>query len=342
MKRFNTWLNKYLTPTDRLIAEAFEKSIARSDKPDGTTQYVCDPRVAASFCPADRRLAEWMAIFGGRCFRDKDSVDKEMVLAGLATQGVRVYAPTVDECHALMQVELKVPVSVYRQPFETMVVVFPDDLYPRDVSADVGKPSAIVGRFCPERFDCLSVLIPGTGSYDLHARYDFAIADPHQLIEPYIQACPSYGDPEPDESAVTASSVRLFINANMLLTKFGARRLGVVNPEYEAKLRASLDKKRLPEAARAANEHALKAMPVLYGFDQHVRIYEQEGAATEGGAGGYEVKPHWRRGHWANQVHGAGGALRKLVFRPAVLVNAHRFGGAASDTRVTMTTGGAA
>ena len=78
----------------------------------------------------------------------------------------------------------------------------------------------------------------------------------------------------------------------------------------------------------------------MYGFDQHIKVYETETTHGTGDHTGHDVKPHWRRGHWAHQPCGPKGQDRKLIFRPAVLVNSHLFGGKLSDTRVTMTTGG--
>ena len=112
--------------------------------------------------------------------------------------------------------ELNVPVSVYRQPFETVAVVFPDGLFPRPISADVGRPPAIAGRFAPERFRCLSVLMAGDGEHELHGRYDFADAAEGQLIESYLGECPTLPGVIDDERGALAHALRIFINANLL------------------------------------------------------------------------------------------------------------------------------
>jgi hypothetical protein len=350
MKRFNAWLNAH-TPAMRqmFVALGGLSSMRPLVLPDGSgvafSQQPINEYLAAR--PPEIPTARWMMFEkllseGGEFIQNL--VDT-WVHSGLWRQGVRVYCPTRQEFIALSQVELQLSWPEYRQPFPVMVVTVPDDLFAQPISSDIGSPAAVICRSDPEtRITALSVVgvrPDGSAGASLWGQYWWAVGATRS-IEDHIEGLLDPVNVDAAEFDAGEMAKRVAINANLLLTHYGAKRLGSANPSYEAKLTASLAKNHLPESARRANEAALKALPVLYGFDQHVRVFEREDAPASGDHTGREVRPHWRRGHWAHQVHGPRGSLRKLVFRPAVMVNAHRFGGTPADTRVTLTTNGAA
>lgn len=262
-------------------------------------------------------------------------------LSGLAASGPRVYRPTAEEFLALAQIETNVPWPAYRQPFDTFLVAYPDALSDRRVSADVGVPAAILGRLDADRRVMAVALISGDsfgGGNNLVSR--FAWPDGYEVpIEEHVRRLPvDHARVTADEDEESDRAVRVLVNACLLLTQYGHRSLGKSNPEYAARLEASLRKKGLPESVRRANRAALHALPELIGFDQHVRVYDHAGEPHGGGGERGEVRPHWRRGHWANVACGTGRAERRLVFRRPVLVHADRFAGSPADTRVTLTT----
>jgi hypothetical protein len=78
-------------------------------------------------------------------------------------------------------------------------------------------------------------------------------------------------------------------------------------------------------------------MPVRYAFAQEVTLYHKAQATGQHGTGegGWTVSPHWRRGHWRWQPYGLGRSERRRVAIPSILVNAHLFAGAPSDTVTT-------
>lgn len=258
-------------------------------------------------------------------------------LSGLLIEGVRAYVPTAAEFISLGQVENRVPWSSYRQPFPTTVTVIPQGVFPERISADINIPFFAIARHNREgRVLAIEILDGRTsigGHLSTHCTWP---AEGSEDMETTLASLPHDSNVDCRERDCLELVRRAVINANLLLTHHGARRLGTADPTRESALRDTIATGN--RAARRAAERDLAAMPVIYGFEQHIRVYEEEGAPGQPGEGNYEVRPHWRRGHWANVACGPAHRERRLTFRPAVLVNAHRFGGDAFNTRVTMTT----
>lgn len=296
---------------------------------------------ALAACPPSIQPGAWLDFvrhIGSR----SNGLLEAWALSGVFMGGFKTYAPTANEFEALSRVEVRIPWSEYRQPFSVMTVAIPEGVFAPPISSDVGEPAAIIARHEPKTNLFSLVLVsndfggvPAASLTSQHAPRP----DDNRSMEEVIGELPSE-DVTQDESSVIAKCLRVAINANLLLTNKGAKRIGAANPDYEAKLRKSLDKKNLPDSVRKANERSLRELPIVYGFEQHVRVYEQEPGSGAGGEGGHNVRPHWRRGHWAHQRHGPAGSLRKLIFRPAVMVNAAQFGGELSDTKAVYTTAG--
>ena len=142
----------------------------------------------------------------------------------------------------------------------------------------------------------------------------------------------------PEEAALGSALSKLALNVCLMATAYGVRCLGPANPSHYERLKrfAQLARKRGREFERADLE--VRLVPVQYAFAQEVTLYRREAGEvrTEGsGGGGWTVSPHWRRGHWRSQVCGPGRQERRRVAIPSVLVNAHLFVGAASDTVAT-------
>lgn len=319
MTRFNQW-----------VAEVLLTGFAEPD--------LYEPRV--TWIPAGEGFVAGF-LLPGRINKTQAFAANAWRCAGLVRQGVRVYAPTRHESEALAEAEVNIPCSDYRQPFETMVVVLPDGFLPNPVSADVGRAFALLGRCATiDGRIMFSMGVLSDGPYRLSCDYFWATDQSVAIEDHCFLRAPSdnYAQGERD---VLADCRRLFVNANLLLTQYGAKRLGAADPVAEAALLRELREGN--RAARRKAERSLKEMPVVYGIEQDVRVYETEGSpAAAGEAGGWHVRPHWRRGHWAMVACGAGRKERRRVFRPAVMVHADRFGGAPSDTRAVYTTAGGA
>lgn len=334
MKRFNAWVNSHPPAMLDCLVACHGRPMLRPV--ESGRRIVFPARSAAdAIAPAGLRPDDWRVWIDAMA--EPDMRVQTCVISSLFHDGIKAYAPTPEEWLALSQVEMNVPWSAYRQPFPTVVTLIPECHYPDPVSEGLGRPAAVITRHDPAARVFLAVYVGDHAVKNLMSHYCWS-PDSAEAIEGHFRGVGNPHQVDSDEMAFIDRAKRVAMNANMLLTHSGAVRLGAANPEYDARLRSSLAKKSLPPAVRAANERELRKLPTLYGFDQHVRVYEREGGPAHGGGSGHEVKPHWRRGHWAHQPCGAGRAERRLVFRPAVMVNAHRFGGRPADTRLTMTT----
>lgn len=275
--------------------------------------------------------------------------------------GVKLYVPSAEEFTALSQVEIRVPWSEFQMPFESFGLVIPDSLFTvTDTERDFGEPVVTIARLCPVH-QVFSLITYGNGSIGNRAVGITAypedtpgtalmmqtptVLHDNREIESFLSGlnqCTDLGPVTHTESEINNMAARVLFNVCLLMTEPGAlKKFGPVNPSYYNKLKDSLDKKGLPEAARAANTRSLRLHPVVYGFQQHIKLleYKTETQSNEATGETWHVKPHWRRGHWLNQACGKRGQERhhKRQFRPAVLVNRHLLEGPDSSTRVIVT-----
>jgi hypothetical protein len=338
MRRFNRWLAAMPRHAWDLFAFLGRPDGITVDRLPSATGF---RRVGLSFDrerPPTTPPGDWAAFLAGVQMQPHGCVET-WVMAGLCANGVKVFAPTADEFRALSQVEIGVTWGEYRQPFPVLVVVVPDGVFAGPVGNGTGVPVAMTLRHDPANRLFASMLTHDAGPGTIVGNYtwdgDGDTIDEH--IGRVAELDPTGGLASP-ESEMLLVVRRAALNAAMLLVNGGMRAIGPANPEYAAKLESSLTKKHLPEPVRTANAHALRTMPTLYAFDQSVRVFRRETVHADAtDPTGVVVSPHWRRGHWARVACGAGRAERRLVFREAVMVNAHLFGGRAADTRVLLT-----
>jgi hypothetical protein len=267
------------------------------------------------------------------------------VMAGYCSTGPRLYCPGPDEFAALGQSAIPLPWGEYRQPFPTMTVVVPEAC--ANPVGELGRPVVLMTRFDPVR-RLLAFIVSGTGDKTFSTFFTWSEEDAAaELIEDRLSfwegksnAIPDGYDPhhflplDESEQAFFDRVKRITMNASLLLTNYGCRDRGPANPEYAAKLDASLKKKSLPESARSANERARKMIPTVYAIDQEIALYRREAAPRAAGEeSGRAVKPHWRRGHWALQPHGPAQSLRKRIYRAPVMIHPESFAGSARQTQ---------
>lgn len=273
--------------------------------------------------------------------------------AGIFKDGPKVYCPTLEEWEALARVELRVPLSSYRQPFDTTIIVIPEGAF-GPISEAVGVPGFCAMRSWRHGDDngLIAGIVVGANhvNYELDFRLSW-ITDGTEQIEHRLKAINEASKQmttvedvfalQEDEPAAMEKIKRAALNACLLLSQHAPTLRGKkLNAAHAAKLEEKQKNKRLPAHIRAANEKQLHMMPTVYGFHQHITICEHVREEEEPNPTGTRppLQPHWRRGHWLHQVCGTGRADRKLQFRPAKLVNAHLLSGPLHNTRVTMTT----
>ncbi len=338
MKQFNKWLHRELARVVPLLHGLNRSGWLRTSRhPDGRLA-ISRPNTAAeamSKCPSRIEPDLWLK-FLGTVF-DGGQPTGVRVLSGALRDGLKVYAPTASEFEALCNVDVSIPFADYRQPFDTFAVIVPDGWFPEKVTtASGGETESPVACFLNLDLDIqwMSHCTVSFGNHDVCGDYSTTTTI---AVEDYLGRLPSSSEYRGPAHRLV---LRAAMNAALLLTTYGTRSLGFANGEYAARLQKTLANKKAPDAAKEASRSALALIPKVYGFEQHVRLFDAEPQSAHSSDGDPDrtCRPHWRRGHWANVACGMGRGERKLVFRRPVLVNSHTFAGDPANTFVTMST----
>lgn len=269
-------------------------------------------------------------------------------LIRLVGDGPKVFRPTAAECFALEEVQVRIPVSAYAQPFPTFCVEFPEEYRLARRTEGIGvfggtesySPVAqvlthlpeigvITGATITDSADgaVLCGMIGSPGAETIEADVMRRLGDNHSA---------AIND---DELTTERRAVRVALNACLLLMDRGFRKL----PHSDEAERLS---KQLRAKATARPgvlddiRRRRRAIPTAYVIEQNVDVRRiirgdvPDSVAED--ATKRRVRPHWRSAHWRMQRHGAGLALSKRVLIPHVMVNADHFGGSNSETFVSQ------
>jgi hypothetical protein len=302
-------------------------------KPDG---FELHPSLAAP--PVALHMARTMFALGA------SACIEGYVTSRMLAEGPKVFAFDALTCEALENFDLNVATPDYLQPFPTVVIELPSDYTRQRVvpfEAGTHAPDFVTVRHEPDA-GCVLITMHLT-SHQVLTRL-LKLDPAWSLEETWEKGARSWDGKDSlgmtsEEVALGSALSKLALNVCLLATAYGVRCLGPDNPSHYERLKryAVLARKRGREQ-QARAEMEVKLCPMQYAFAQEVTLYQKEhGEAHESahGTGGWTVCPHWRRGHWRSQPCGAGRQERRRVAIPSVLVNAHLFAGAASDTTAT-------
>lgn len=245
-------------------------------------------------------------------------------------EGPKLLCPAAEQCEALEHVDVNVSFDDYAQPFPTFLLGLPLD-YRRKLA----------DRFqveCPQLF-----LI----HHDARTRYIFSfrsegdagISYCHYML-PYLKTVEEAlrcGEEEGNAFRQSKVIQRVALNFGLLMTYYGVRDLGPVDPQSHEKQVRNSGRKNRAKADRA--KHLLDAEINLIEFEQDVVVYDRsEAQQSDSEGGGSARRTHWRRGHFRRQVCGHARSARKLIFIKPIFVNAHRFQGDVADTEYRLHT----
>jgi hypothetical protein len=271
------------------------------------------------------------------------SCTESFVMSRTLAEGPKVFAFDALTCEALENFDLSVSAADYLQPFPSVVIELPTDYTrKRVVPFEEGShaPDFVIVRHEPEA-GCVLVTMHLTSGQVLTRLLKL---DPAWTLEEMWEKGKRAWDASdtlgmtPEEAVLGSVLSKLALNVCLMATAYGVRCLGPANPSHFERLKryAKLARKRGREQQEKA-EMEVRMMPVRYAFAQEVTLYQKEPVTGQhgNGEGGWTVSPHWRRGHWRWQPCGVGRVERRRVAIPSVLVNAHLFAGAPSDTVAT-------
>ena len=294
----------------------------------------------------------WKRIYGllnAPYENDKEQLLTYAISKSLA-EGPKMFRPTLLQCKAFENTVVGVPFSQYAQPYETLLIEFPEDYRQLKMEEGLKKcPRYIISWYNRERQLIM-----------VACQYDYAddrivgllsLQPEHDTIETLLTA-PLYfeadGTTAEDVSDFQTAQMfeRIAINLNLLIMYGDCKR--IVTPldksawkhyrEMKKRYERNRDKERLAglrdwgvgqiDEVKFSQEELAQQI----GF----RVQLVPDPPTEPGGGTHaSPKPHWRRGHWAQQPYGPNSSLRKPVLRPPVFVVGKSYRGIEIDTSDT-------
>jgi hypothetical protein len=274
-------------------------------------------------------------------------------LSKLISNGPKILRPTVKQCEALRNTEIKIKFAEYRQPYPATLIELPVEFrqqitqefnfecYPYILS--IHDPSLELiycgSSFLASKKAEQGLLLTGRPEYenieDALIKTEHVQIDGRTRKEREVIQLPEDGT----DFKVGKITQRLAINFSLMMTMFGVVNKGKLESEPVIKSHARKAKskdKEIALAGRALNKGSIS----LIEFDRNIKFYEDRTSHSGGGGSGesnIKVSPHWRKGHWRTQRFGVSLAERKTIFICPVFVNKDLFAGELSDTTTTYT-----
>lgn len=236
--------------------------------------------------------------------------------------GMKTIVPKAEQCFVFENIEPKIPMRNYNQPYPTVIIEYPEEYR----SALMGRhrtrtplctfshwrpdiPTLIVCNFYGRNYPVVVFYITqNAADKTIEEAINFISNRRHHDID-YV---------------VANDTLRMIINLNLFATGFGFQKLGYKNPKQHR----FLERKKPLEAKRDF---------YYFGLNQEVKLYRKETYKSESGDGTHESPhPHWRKGHYRHQPYGPGNSLRKLIMIPPVFVCGDKYLGGLDTTSVTM------
>lgn len=262
-----------------------------------------------------------------------------------------MFRPSAMQCKAFENTNVDIPFAQYGQPYETLLVEFPEDYRnekkkegkkcPKYVISWYDKSLGIIMVTC--QFDSMNDRITGL----------LTLKPEHETIEELLSSPVYYESDgtkaEDIEDFQTAQTFeRIAINLNLLMMygdqKHTTKHLDSDHYKRYRELKKKYEKQR--------NKEALKGLQGFHAGQIDEIRFEEELAQNIGfrvcltpetlnlpqGGTHASPKPHWRRGHWCQQPYGPKSSLRKPLLRPPVFVVGRDYKGIDIDIEKTSVT----
>jgi hypothetical protein len=219
--------------------------------------------------------------------------------------GPKIFRPTPDQCQALEQIEVKLALEDYAQPYPVVLIDLPDDRY--------APFTAILCHQTPDRLLTFSL-----NSSDHEDDITTLITPQSPTIEASILKfnadCEQY-------QAVAPRALRVGLNSCLALANYGHY------ADYLFPKQVQNDRqlgKEATDRGHKARDRVRQAIQLVR-FNQEVILHRTKTVKREAGEPtGREMPTGWRKGHWAMQPYGPHSSLRKRILRRPVLVRADR------------------
>lgn len=254
-------------------------------------------------------------------------------LSKFAAHGPKMFRPTFEQCEAMEQVEINLPIRDYAQPYPAMLIEFPTeyvDLIAKRYEFNKQAPRYLMVRLYDEpRAIFTGATFNATGedlTYFFQERQEFPTIE-HALRTHVAQ--------EEAEERLSETMSRVALNLMLLLCNHPTY-VQASNPGYLEKVRNWQRKN-----PKESNEVEMKTHLYYIGLQQEIVVrrparQEDEGEEGETGPGSHaSPHPHWRKGHWRNQACGPRMVERKRVLIKPCFVRGNNFRGDLGETSAT-------
>jgi hypothetical protein len=232
--------------------------------------------------------------------------------------GPKVFRPTVMQCQAMEQIEVKLLFEEYSQPYPALLVDLPPGVYEpfHSVLAFQSKDILVFTLLSRDHLNDVTTTVSRLAQKG--------------WIEESLQ---KFDDSCQDLHGTAGRALRIAANSCLALTNHETS-TGFLFPEdVKRDQRLATEKNERGQRARdRLNLHAL-----CIAFKRTVILHKTEGGG-ESDPTGREVGTHWRRGHWRMTPCGSGRKERRRVLIPPVLVRADKFIGDTANTTTLMRT----
>ena len=238
-------------------------------------------------------------------------------------EGPKVFRPTPAQCEAMENIEVKLTLEEYAQPYPALLVELPRQEQRRWIDGDGVIQTAPGTNYGP----FLSVLcfrsehLVSCTLHSVNHENDITttIAVDGRPMEISIQ---KYDEDVIGLASGAARALRVAINSCLALVNYGCHKGYLFPKQAENDQRLAGEQSERGRRARERLKLAIKQVS----FDQEIVLHDtdhrQRDPNTE--PTGREVSTHWRKGHWAMQAHGPAHSLRKRILRKPVMVRADK------------------
>lgn len=240
--------------------------------------------------------------------------------SALACGGPKLYLPTAEQFEAMEQVEIRIPIGQYRQPYPAVAVKVPPECR-RRLGAELGLGDAapywvvVRHRRSAEERDAVVAHL----GHDGEVFYLFQDQPGNETVEDAL--CRDAGD----DGTMTESKTDALMEYGLRATR-AAMNLCLMLTQTTHTLKG-------PDAPRNRRERRERELSggasYLIVPDREIVVRQAQGdPGAGGGQSGHELTPHWRKGHW--RAYPGRGAARAegrqvpLVFVRPTLVRGDR------------------
>lgn len=331
----------------------------RFENKDGRWIIGTDKSIWKNLGPGDKRRygdEVWDRVYGllhTPYTNDKEELFTYAMSKALA-DGPKMFRPKLLQCKGFENTMVRIPFSQYAQPYETLLE-FPDDYRKLKLQEGWTKcPKYVISWYDRDlkmimvtcQFESADDRIISLLSYKPeHDTIETLLSDPM-----YFEADGTVAE-EVEDFKIAQTFERIAVNLNLLIMYGDMKH--ITTPLNKAawasyrELKKKYEKKRNKEGLMGLRDYGIGLIDEIK-FDE-TELAQQIGFKVqlapdvpgEPGEGTHaSPKPHWRRGHWAQQPYGPMQTLRKPILRPPVFVVGRAYKGIEidlSDTSVVIT-----